>query len=115
MKRILITALLCAALYAQTPGTITVTQIVTAVSGTNGTAVSCTFSNQAKPAIHTVCTIGGVAALSMDATPAIGAASGAVGSLTVSGNAVTWIITQPTAGVITWQIAANGTTQSGSF
>ncbi len=97
-------------LFAQTPGTVLVALNVTAKAG----AITCVFSNAAKPTIHTVCTAG-TSNLTQDSTSAVGSTSGAVGSFQVAGDSVTWVIQQPTAGNVTWQIAANGTMQSGNF
>jgi hypothetical protein len=51
----------------------------------------------------------------MDVTPAVGAAIGANGGFVDGGSQVGWIITQPTAGVINWQVSAGSTVQTGSF
>jgi len=80
---------------AQTPGTINVTQNVTATAGT----LSCTFSNPARPTIHVSCT-GGGSTYAADVTPAVGSTNGYVGSLNAAPNAITWAIQQPTAGTI---------------
>lgn len=96
-------------LYAQS-GTIVVNQTVTATAGT----ISCVFSNAATPTIHTVCT-SSVATQTSDTTPAVGSTSGFVGSMVAGSNNITWIIQQPIAGNVTWQIAANGTSKSGNF
>ena len=56
----------------------------------------------------------GLAVLVMDATVPVGA-NGTVGSMTLAGNTVTWIITQPVAGPYLWQVAANGVAKSGTF
>lgn len=98
-----------------TPGIVTVGTTVTATSGSGATAVSCVFSNPARPTIHTVCSVAGVAALTQDATPAVGSTNGVVGTFVNAGNTVTWVIQQPAAGSVTWQIAANLTSQSGTF
>ena len=101
---------------AQAAGTITVTTSVVAVAGTGATGVSCTISNPTRPTIHIACSIGGTVVLTQDATPAVGSTSGIVGTFLNAGvNSVTWIIQQPTAGTITWNVTANGTTQAGSF
>ena len=105
--------LLAAAARAQTAGTVTQTALTT-VTATAG-AIVCVFTNPARPTIHTACAQSGATVLTMDATPATGSTSGAVGSINLAGNSVTWIIQQPTANAITWQIAANGTSASGTF
>ena len=120
MKRIV---LFLAALtaFAQAPaGSVTQTTVTTAAAlapagAFSTTQIQCQFSNPARPTIHVVCTQNNATIMTQDMTPAIGATNGAVGSITISGNSVTWIIQQPTSGSITWQIAANGTSQSGSF
>jgi H+/Cl- antiporter ClcA len=107
--------LLAPILRAQVAGTVVVTSVVTATVGTGTGQVICILSNQASPTIHTVCTVGGVTVLTMDSTPAVGALIGANGTYSQLGNAVTWMIEQPTIGNITWQIAANGTVKNGTF
>ena len=119
MKRFFTLLLLGVSLLGQAPpGSITVTTTVVAAAPAgqaSGTQVSCTFSNANRPSIHTTCALGGTIYLVEDATPAVGSTNGTVGSFTVGTNAVTWILQQPTAGNVTWQIAANGTSQSGTF
>jgi hypothetical protein len=112
MRRLIALLALCAA--AQTPGTITIGTTVVATAGSGAGSVSCTFSNPASPTVHTACT-SGTATLSQDSTPAVGSTNGAVGSFVNGSNNVTWIIQQPTAGSVTWQIAANGTSKTGTF
>lgn len=96
---------------AQQPGTVTVTNTVTAVAG----PITCTLSNPAPPAFSMTCAAPGGATLKQDATPAVGATSGIVGSFNVGADAVTWIVKQETAGAVTWQVGANGVMKAGSF
>ena len=117
---VLLALLLPAAwLQAQAAGTVTqttvlsVTAVAPAAAGTG--QLTCVFSNPAKPTVHVVCSQAGGTILSMDATPAVGATAGVVGQLNLSGNTITWIVQQPTAGNVTWQVAANGTAGNGTF
>jgi hypothetical protein len=114
MRKLLFFFLLASVpLAAQPPaGTITTTSLSTII-GTAGTII-CTFTNPSPPAFHAVC-VAGAASMTQDVTPAIGATSGAVGSMNAAPNAITWVVQQPTTGVLTWQIAANGTAKSGTF
>ncbi len=96
---------------AQQPGSVTVTNTVTAVAG----AITCTLSNQAPPAFTLACNAAGGATPTQTATPAVGATSGIVGSFNVGADAVTWIVKQENAGVVTWQVAANGVAKVGGF
>jgi len=95
---------------AQQPGSVTVTNTVTAVAG----AITCKLSNPAPPAFTLACNASG-ATLTQSATPAVGATSGIVGRFNVGADAVTWIVKQETAGVVTWQVAANGVMRAGRF
>ncbi|MBK8200293.1 MAG: hypothetical protein IPK75_18255 [Acidobacteria bacterium] len=96
---------------AQQPGSVTVTNTVTAIAG----PITCTLSNPAPPAFSMTCSAPGGATLKQDATPAVGATSGIVGSFNVGADAVTWIVKQETAGAVTWQVGANGVMKAGSF
>lgn len=109
--------LLSGVLWSQTGGSVTETSLktVTAAAGTGSTAVICVFTNPATPTVHTECRIGAALVLTQDSTPAVGATNGAVGSFVNAGNSVTWMVQQPSAGNVTWQIAANGTMKSGTF
>jgi hypothetical protein len=102
-------------LFSQATGVVTVTSNVTATAGTGTSAVTCVFSNPSPPAVRTLCSVGGATVLTQDATPAVGATTGAIGSFANATNTVTWQIQQPTAGSITWAVAANGVSRSGSF
>jgi len=108
--RILILFFAMAAL-AQQPGTVTVTNTVTAVAG----PINCTLSNPSPPAFSMTCSASGGATMKQDATPAIGPTSGIVGSFNVGADTVTWIVKQETAGAGTWQVTANGVMKAGSF
>lgn len=96
---------------AQTPGTITVGVTVTATAGN----VTCAISNPAIPAFHTECKVDGNVVLTQDVTPAVGVTNAAVGTFKEGTNIITWLVQQPTAGKLTWQVVANGTQQSGTF
>lgn len=107
-------------LVAQAPaGSVTQTTVLTVTAVAPAAAstgqLTCQFSNSQKPTVHVVCSQSGGTVLTMDATPAVGATAGVVGSLNLSGNAITWIVQQPTAGNVTWQVAANGTAGNGTF
>ena len=106
-------------LQAQAAGSVTQTTVLTVTAAAPAAAgssqLTCQFSNPSKPTVHVVCSQNGGQVLTMDATPAVGATSGVVGSLNLSGNAITWIVQQTTAGNVTWQIAANGTAGQGTF
>ena len=113
MKTFLALFVFCLLVGAQTTGTVTVTTLRT-VTATAG-PVTCTFTNPAPPAFQMECKVNGVVRLTQNATPAVGAASGVVGSYVESGENISWIVTQPTAGVVNWDIAANGVRQTGTF
>lgn len=118
MKRLLVlvaSLIATTGLVAQTPGTIVVSTTVTGSSGAASTIVTCVLSTPAKPAVHIVCSIGPAQVLVSDTTVVVGAQSGASGTFSNSGNAVTWIITRPDVTTITWQVSANGTSQTGNF
>ncbi len=118
MKTIRIFAILAAfasALFGQAAGTITIAATITAVAGTGTSAVTCVMTTPALPAVHVVCSVGSTQMLLMDATPAVGATNGASGTFSNAGNSVTWILQQATAGTVTWQLAANGVSKSGTF
>ena len=99
----------------QTPGTVVVGTTVTATVGTGTTLATCNFTNFNRPTIVVSCTADDGATLSMQTTPAVGSTNGSVGSFNEASQSITWSIQQPTAGVVTWSIAANGTLQSGNF
>lgn len=98
-------------LVAQQPGSVTVTNTITAVAG----PVTCTLSNPSPPAFSMACSAGSGALMKQDATPAIGPASGIAGSFNVGPDAVTWIVKQEVAGTVTWQVSANGVLKTGNF
>jgi hypothetical protein len=53
--------------------------------------------------------------LVMDSVVPVGS-NGMVGSMTLTGNTVTWLINQPTVGgLYSWQMAANGISKVGTF
>ncbi len=95
----------------------TVSQSTTSnVVGTAGGLV-CTLTNStpALPTgVHVACLNAGASVLLMDAVVPVGP-NGMVGSMTLAGNTVTWIVTQPAAGPYAWQMAANGVNKSGTF
>ncbi len=104
-----------AALWGQAVGTVTVSSTISAVAGTGTSAVTCVMSNPAPPGVHMTCAIGATVVLTQDTTPAVGATNGAGGSFVSSGNTVTWLIQQPTAGTFTWDIVANGVRKTGTL
>lgn len=112
MKTLIAALIFCGSLLAQTPGTVTETTVrtVLAVAGT----VSCELSNPASPAIRVVCKYS-TEVTTTTGTPGLGAASAMQGSSVNAGDSVTWIVQQLTVGVYTYQIAANGTSKSGTF
>ena len=102
---------------AQTPaGTVTVTTAVVATAGTDAaTQVICTLA-LSSGVVHADCKVGGTSVQSSDSKPLPGDKNGYVGSVTANSNSVTWMLQQPdAAGPISWQIAANGITKSGTF
>ena len=108
----LITLLFASLLSAQSTGTIVVTTLRT-ITATSGPLV-CTFVNLSPPSFDLECTINGTTKLKQTATPAIGT-GGVVGSYSDGAEIITWIVTQPTANVVNWDIAAKGVRQTGSF
>ena len=99
--------------FGQAPGTITIASSITAVAGT----VTCTVSSSIPAAaggVHFACK-DGTGSLTQDAVIPVGSTSGIVGSFNSGSDAVTWIVQEPTAGVISWQIAANGVMKTGTF
>jgi hypothetical protein len=114
--KLLISLLFAASLLAQSSGT--VTQSTTSnVVGTAGSVV-CTLTNTTPSlpsGVHVVCTSAGATVLTMDSVVPTGT-NGMVGSFSLSGNAVTWIVNQPTGqSNYSWQMAANGVGKSGTF
>lgn len=109
---LVVLVLLAISLKGQTVGTVAVTTLRT-VTATAGPLV-CTFTNPNPPAFEMRCTVAGVVKLTQNATPAVGA-GGVAGQYNEGAEAITWIVTQPTAGVVGWDIAANGVRQTGSF
>lgn len=102
-------------LVAQSPGTVA-QSTVSNVVGTAGVVV-CTLTNgsPAFPAgVHVVCTNSGASVLVMDSVVPTGT-NGMVGSFSLAGNTITWIVNQPVAGPYAWQMAANGVAKSGTF
>lgn len=114
--KLLIGLLLALSLCAQTTGTVAQTS-TSSVIGTAGTVI-CTLTNStpALPSgVHVVCTNAGASVLVMDSVVPTGT-NGMVGSFGLTGNTVTWIVNQPTAGgPWAWQMAANGAGKSGTF
>lgn len=108
----LLALLISSVLAAQTTGTVAVTTLRT-VTATAGVLI-CTFTNPNPPAFEMRCTVSGAVKLQQTATPAVGA-GGVTGQFNEGAEAITWIVTQPTAGVVGWDIAANGVRQTGSF
>lgn len=108
----LATLLFAAILNAQTTGTVAETTLRT-VTATAG-ALVCVFTNPNPPAFDMRCTVGGVVKLQQTATPAVGT-GGVAGSFVEGSSNVAWIITQPTAGAVNWDIAADGTRKTGVF
>lgn len=107
--------LLVLSAWAQTAGTIAKTTIST-ISATAG-VVSCTFTSQ-QPALPTGVAVSckaGTAILDQTSVIPVGNTSGIVGSFHSGSDAITWILKQPTTGVVTWEVAANGVSQSGTF
>ena len=117
MKTAILILVLAAAANAQTPGT--VVKSTTSTSSVVGTAgsLACTLTNTS-PAlptgVHVVCINSGNTILVMDSVIPVGA-NGMVGSMTVSGNSVSWLVNQPVAGPYAWQMVANGVSGSGTF
>jgi hypothetical protein len=112
MRKLLFAILTAFALFAQTPPAGTVTFQVVATGG----ILACTLGSPAPGRLHVDCTLSGATILTFDVQPEIGALpSGAVGSYQSQGNAITWVITRPTATSINWQVAANGTQKNGTF
>jgi len=97
---------------AQTTGTVSeaVQKTVTATAG----PLVCVFTNPNPPEFVMTCRVGGVLKLTQTATPAVGA-GGVVGSYVEGPENITWIVRQPTAGTVSYEIAANGVRRTGSF
>lgn len=108
----LLAALIVYISYAQSTGTVAETTLRT-VTASAGPLV-CTFTNPSPPAFEMRCTVGGTVKLQQTATPAVGA-GGVVGSYSEGAEIITWIVTQPTAGTVNWDIAANGARRTGVF
>lgn len=89
----------------------------TTLVATAGTA-SCTFTSsipQQPSGVHAVCTVGGVTILTMDTVVPTGPSNGIVGVFNpTTGNSISWMFTQP-AGVVNYQVTANGQLSQGSF
>lgn len=117
MKPLLLSLVLSfSLLLAQTPGTVA-QNTVSNVVGTAGPVV-CTLTNSspALPSgVHVVCTNAGVTVLVMDSVVPTGT-NGMVGSFSLAGNIITWMVNQPTGQTtVAWQMAANGVSKSGTF
>lgn len=100
---------------AQTAGTINKTTVST-ISAAAGT-ITCTFTNQ-NPSLPTGVSASckaGAAGVDQTSVVPVGNTSGIVGSFHSGLDSVTWMLRQPTAGTVTWDIAANGVSQSGTF
>lgn len=111
----LLLTLLSSVLVAQTPGTIAKTTVST-ITATAG-AIACTFTSQS-PALPTGVALSckaGTAGIDQTSVIPVGNTSGIVGSFHAGPDAVTWILKQPTAGTVTWEVAANGVAQNGTF
>lgn len=115
MRAIVVLLLMGLGAIAQSTGSISQTTVST-VSATAG-AVTCTFTSQ-KPSLPTGVSVSckaGVASLDQTASIPAGDTSGVVGSFHSGTDAVTWMLKKTTAGVVTWEIAANGASQTGTF
>lgn len=104
--------LLAFALKAQTTGTVSEATLRT-VTATAGPLV-CVFTNPATPEFTMTCAVSGQVKLTQTATPAVGT-GGIVGSYVEGAESITWIVRQPTAGTVVYDIAANGVRRTGSF
>lgn len=104
--------LLAVAAFGQTAGTVSeaVQKTVTATAG----PLTCVFTNPNTPEFTMTCSVSGTVKLTQTATPAVGA-GGVVGSYVEGPESITWIVRQPTAGSVTYDIAANGVRRTGSF
>jgi len=116
MRRFLLLQLFAAVtLYAQSPA-------ITQTTVSNGTAVSgpvtCVLSNNspALPSgVHAACSVSGALSLVMDSVITPGN-NGTVGSFTISGVTISWLVTQPTgATAVTWQMTTGTVTKTGVF
>ncbi len=113
--KLFITFMFAVGMFAQTAGVISKTTVST-ISATAGTVV-CTFTNQ-NPALPTGVVVSckaGTAGMDQTSVVPVGNTSGIVGSFHSGTDAVTWMLKQPTAGTVTWDVAANGVSQSGTF
>jgi len=115
MKLVIIGLMIVISSFAQAAGTVT-QNTTTNVVGTAGTLV-CTLTNTA-PAlpsgVHIMCTSAGVLVLTGDSVIPVGT-NGTVGGLTIAGNSINWLVSQPVAGPYSYQMAANGTLKVGAF
>lgn len=113
--RYLLFVILAVVARAQSPGSFTRTTVNT-IAATAG-ALTCTFANQvpASPAgTHVEC-IAGSTSLKQDSVLAPTPASGQVGSFHSGPDAITWVFTLSTSGIVNFQLAANGQINSGTF
>ena len=108
MKKLLI---IPALLVFRAPCSITVNSTVTVTSG----AITCVFSAPNRPTVHAVCTLPSSTIHTSDVTPTVGSTNGDVGTVVSGGSSITWAITQPTAGILNWQITDGTNTQNGTL
>ena len=111
MHKTFLMLVLTMAATAQTTGVITVTTVRT-VKAVAGDMV-CMFASVNANGFNTECKVKDVVRHTSSATPAVGTA--VLGSLHENNDSITWIVTQPVAGTIRWEIAANGERLTGDF
>jgi hypothetical protein len=114
--KLLFSLLFAASLWAQTVGTIAVSTISTVTATAGPLVCVLTNSTPALPTgIHVACTNSGATVFTADSVVPTGT-NGLVGSFSLAGNSVTWIVNQPTGQTsFSWQMAANGVGKSGTF
>jgi hypothetical protein len=101
-------------LFAQVPGTVTVSTSITAKAGadTDSDQIICAGTPSATASVmHMTCTVGGSQIFNSDTN--IAPTTGISFSIVKGANNITWLLTKGTPD--SWQVSANGTVKSGSF
>jgi hypothetical protein len=105
--------------WSQATGVVVVNTTITATAGTGSTAVVCVITPLA-PApftqVENTCSVNSVTFLTATVTPIPGGTNGVTFQANANSNAVTSVFTQSVAtNPITWSVAANGVTKTGTF
>ncbi len=118
MKKLVIFLFLSFSLFGQT-GTVVRSAVTivtsTAINPAGTSTMICTFTNPIPPSLNISCTVNGAVRLTQSVAVQISPTTGSTGSYDEANNHITWVLTQPTANVFTYDIAANGVRGTGNF